>query len=442
MNPFLGNWQEKLAKIDAVMRAISTVTDPEELVNVYWNGIDEFMPFDDYVALSRRGVEAPSYLITRSSRFTEHPNPWKQRERLPKLAGGILGEIVYANAPVYIDDLQARLRPDDPAHFYLQGFRALISAPIYDNGESINCSVILLKPDEEFDPSIIPILHWQAGLFGRGTHNLVLRNQLSEALATLDRELQTIGQIQRSLLPQQVPLIPSFELATYYHTSARAGGDYYDLFPLDDGRWGVFIADVSGHGAPAAVLMAITHAIVHSEPSSHASPRTLLDYLNTRLLRSYTQGGAFVTAFYGVLDPATGTLVYSIAGHPGPRLVRDGGIIAVDEEGGLPLGITPDARYAEASITLRQRDMLLLYTDGITEAMPPPRVDSPRPLFGVERVDALLLDCDGSASSCIERIRDEVDVFCEHAPAVDDQTLILLRCIDRPQAPSTTYHRA
>src|SRR4029079_7773482 len=98
------------------------------------------------------------------------------------------------------------------------------------------------------------------------------------------------GDIQRSLLPRELPAIDGFELAAYYQTSARAGGDYYDFFPLGNGHLGMFIADVSGHGTPAAVLMAITHAIAHAQPGTHAPPAALLQYLNDALANSYTRG--------------------------------------------------------------------------------------------------------------------------------------------------------
>ena len=89
-------WQDELAIIDRTMKAISGVTDPEELVNIYWGGIDELLPGDDYMAVSRRGVEPPYFLVTRSSRFTEHFNPWTQRDRLPKLSGGLAGAMAFA----------------------------------------------------------------------------------------------------------------------------------------------------------------------------------------------------------------------------------------------------------------------------------------------------------------------------------------------------------
>lgn len=142
-------WQEELEIIDDTMKAISGVTDPEELVSRYWEGIDKLLPIHDYISVSRRNVEAPAYLITRSTRFAEHFNPWTQRDRLPKLTGGLMGEIAYANKPVFIDDLPARLSKDDPAWFYLQGFSSLIALPlgIFDNESHKEASVQLQEGD-------------------------------------------------------------------------------------------------------------------------------------------------------------------------------------------------------------------------------------------------------------------------------------------------------
>jgi sigma-B regulation protein RsbU (phosphoserine phosphatase) len=275
-----------------------------------------------------------------------------------------------------------------------------------------------------------PMMHWQAGLFGRGTTNLVLRNQLTLALASLDRELQTVGNIQRSLLPQKLPSIPGFDLAADYITSAQAGGDYYDFFPLADGSWGIFIADVAGHGTPAAVLMAVTHALAHSQPGTHTPPDELLKYLNTQLARSYTRGGAFVTAFYAVLDPNARTLTYARAGHNPPRLVRGESILSLDEVGALPLGIFADQCYPQITIPLERSDVLLLYTDGITEAKAPLNGHSTHDLYGVERLDELLLKCRPcTAQKCIDCIRKDVAAFCKEMPTTDDQTTIVIRCI-------------
>ncbi|QOV88514.1 PP2C family protein-serine/threonine phosphatase [Humisphaera borealis] len=421
-------WKEELAIIDRAMHAISGVTDPEELVSVYWRHIGELVPIKDYVAISRRHEPAPYYVITRSSRFTKEYNPWTQRHLLPRFSGGLLGEIAYANTPIFIDDLPARLKADDPARFYLEGYQSMIALPQYDAGEGLNVTMMLLPKGLEIDPAVIPVLHWQSGLFGRGTQNLVLRNQLEDALSSLDRELQAVGAIQRSLLPGTLPTIPGVQIAAFYQTSARAGGDYYDFFPLSDGTWGIFIADVAGHGTPAAVLMAITHALAHSQPHTHTPPEVLLAKLNNQLTRSYTQGGTFVTAFYAVLDPVTRTLTYCSAGHNPPRLVRGDMIDSLDLNGGLPLGILEDQPYTQAVVSIDVDDLLLLYTDGVTEAYGPVSGDGTRDLFGVERLDAVLKPCrTQDADSCIERIKSAVIEFCRGSAAADDQTLIAMR---------------
>lgn len=419
-----------MAIIDRTMKAISGVTDPEKLISIYWRNIGELVTIKNYLSVSRRNVAPPFYLITRSSRFVEHFNPWTQREQLPRLCGGIVGEIAYANQPVIIDDLPERLKADDPAWFYLQGFQSLVALPQYDGGEGLNVTLMLFPPGVEIDRAMIPMMHWQAGLFGRGTTNLVLRNQLTSALSALDRELKIVGNIQRSLLPQELPDIPGFELAADYLTSAQAGGDYYDFFPLEDGAWGLFIADVAGHGTPAAVLMAITHALAHSHPGQRTPPADLLNYLNRQLTRSYTQSGNFVTAFYAVLDPSSRTLVYARAGHNPPRLVRGNQIVSLDQNGAVPLGILEEQTYCQANARLESGDLLVLYTDGITEARSPLRSGSSLEFFGIERLDDLLLKCGrGSAQDCIDRIRAELAAFSANAALLDDQTLIAVRCL-------------
>jgi sigma-B regulation protein RsbU (phosphoserine phosphatase) len=422
-------WQEELEIVDRTLREISGVSDPEQLINTYWNGIGKLIPANDYIALSRRDVARPNYLITRSSRFANNVNPWTQRERLPLMRGGVLGEVIYANRPVIIDDLPARLSRDDPAYAILEGFGSLIGLPQYDNGESLNATVMLFPPSREIDPSLIPILHWQAGLFGRGATNLVLRNKLEGALRDLDRELRGVGEIQRALLPRQLPQIGGFDIATHYLTSTVAGGDYYDFFPLQDGAWGVLIADVTGHGTPAAVMMAITHALVRAQPSAQRTPPALLTYLNDQLARTYTHNGSFVTAFYALVDPQRRRITYSNAGHNPPRVVRGERILPLDEGGSLPLGVECEQCYEQATATLEPADLLLFYTDGIVEAPAPPRGPTPRQLFGLSRLDTLLLNyTKKSAQDVIDCICDEVHSFTHKTQPADDQTLVAMRC--------------
>jgi sigma-B regulation protein RsbU (phosphoserine phosphatase) len=416
--------------VDRMLKTVSDITDPQEMVRTYWDAIHDLLPVEHYLALSRRGIEPPEFLVTRSSRFTEHWNPWSQRDKLPRLSGGLLGEIAYADRPVVIDDLPARLRADDPGRFYLEGFQSLIALPNYEKGIGVNIGISLFMPGADFDHSIVPMMHWQAGLFGRGTQNLVLRNQLQAALTRLDEEMRVVGEIQRSLLPKELPDLPGFELAAYYETSEQAGGDYYDFFPLGGDECGVFVADVSGHGTPAAVLMAVTHAIAHTRPGRPKPPHDLISYLNRHLAATYTKSGSFVTAFYATLDPIRRQFTYSSAGHNPPRLLRRGQVQSLDQTAGLPLGVSAKETYGEATIALEAEDVLLLYTDGITETMSPPDSTGSQELFGSDRLDALLIDCSrASSEDLINRICAELTNFSGGAPALDDRTLVSLRCL-------------
>jgi sigma-B regulation protein RsbU (phosphoserine phosphatase) len=226
-----------------------------------------------------------------------------------------------------------------------------------------------------------------------------------------------------------LPSISGFRLAAHYETSARAGGDYYDFFPLADGRWGIFIGDVSGHGTPAAVLMAITHAIAHAQPGTHTPPAALLSYLNHQLATAYTREGTFVTAFYAVLDPERRTLTYSRAGHNPPRLARDGKVIALNGIGALPLGIQDGLTYEESTIELKSGDLLLLFTDGVVEATAPESGHLRGAQFGTQRLDEVVLATSGcDASECLDQIRGALAEFTDNASPADDQTLIAMRC--------------
>ena len=156
----------------------------------------------------------------------------------------------------------------------------------------------------------------------------------------------------------------------------------------------------------------------------------MLGYLNGHFVRSYTRAGSFVTAFYAVLDPASRTLTYSTAGHNPPRLVHNHRVDSLDKVGSLPLGVAAGEPYREAAITMERRDLLLLYTDGITEAMAPAERKEAHDLFGVGRLDDILLSCGASAAGdCINRIRAEVIAFAGNTPPTDDQTLMAIRCL-------------
>lgn len=417
------DWRHRLAVIVDTMRDMSRHSDPQEMVRAYGNRIQQFMPLDRRLSLSRRGLAFPQYRITRSTTWTEDINPWREKDRLPLLEGGLLAKLIYDDEPVVIDNLE--LWPNEPATEYLTGCRSLVAIPMYDQGEALNMVVLLRQGQAAFPKDEIPDLVWRSNLFGRATSNLVLKDELQRAYQALDRELKTVGEIQRSLLPAEFPRIPTLDLAAHYQPSQRAGGDYYDFFPLPDEKWGIFIADVSGHGTPAAVLMAVTHCIAHTHPGPNIPPGKVLDYLNHHLAVRYTgQNGHFVTAFYGVYDSPNRRLTYACAGHNPPRIKRceDGSLLTLDQADGLPLGIAAEEQYAEATQQLQAGDQIIFYTDGVTEAR-----NGDGEMFGTHRLDQALENCSLQAAGLLDTVLQAVNEFAHAHAADDDRTLIVAR---------------
>jgi serine phosphatase RsbU (regulator of sigma subunit) len=251
-----------------------------------------------------------------------------------------------------------------------------------------------------------------------------LARRLEEAFRLLDREQQEVGRLQRSLLPAQPPEVPGYSFSVRYATSTRAGGDYYDFFPLARDRIGLVVADASGHGSPAAVVMAVMHALLHTAPETLESPEGALAALNARLIGNMP-AGSFATACYAALDPGTGGIEYALGGHLPALLVRgaDGRVDELGSPDGLPLGISPDARFSRRCARLATGDSLLFYTDGLIEAM-----NDDGEFFGEEGVRRLLVAgrlagpeaiCDG----LVEALRAHTGAL----PPADDVTLVLIR---------------
>jgi sigma-B regulation protein RsbU (phosphoserine phosphatase) len=420
-----GHWRERLEFMVETMKEVSRHTDPEAMVRAYSERMRRIRG-DRLLSLSRRGVEPPKYIIARDSAGGAGPNPWKERDKLPVLEGGVLGEVMYANEARLIEDLV--VADDDPAREILREYHSLAALPIFDGGEALNVVVFLREEGEPFDPETLPDLVWTSNLFGRATHNLVLSDRLKSAYEMVERELKDIASIQQALLPPSLPEIPALDLAAHYEPARRAGGDYYDFLPLPGGAWGLLIADVSGHGAPAAVEMAITRTLAHLRAHTKVEPSEMLEFLNEHLCAHFRQRpGGFVTAFFGIYDPASRALRFASAGHPAPRIrrCRHGTVLTLDDVGGLPLGILSGKRYQQAVRELVAGDLAVLYTDGITEAF-----NGAGEQFGTDRLDRSLEDCGGVAADLIASVLASLEEFTRGRERTDDVTLVVARVTD------------
>jgi serine phosphatase RsbU (regulator of sigma subunit) len=238
-----------------------------------------------------------------------------------------------------------------------------------------------------------------------------------------DRELQLAREIQQRFQPTAPPSVPGYELQGISFPSYQIGGDYYDFIPCQDGRLVIALGDVSGKGTSAALLMSSLHAAVHAQVASCRPITETVGAVN-RYLADNTPANRFVTLFYAELDPLTGALSFINAGH-NPPLIAHGldGTLEQLGAGGLPLGILPDYDYREGRTQLRQGDVLVVYSDGVTETQNPEGDE-----FGTVRLQEVVAqNLTLTASGIRDKIEAALSAFAQGTPAVDDITLVIVK---------------
>jgi sigma-B regulation protein RsbU (phosphoserine phosphatase) len=238
----------------------------------------------------------------------------------------------------------------------------------------------------------------------------------------LEQELQLAREIQHRLLPASAPSVPQFDIAGVSISAREVGGDYFDYLPLENGSVGIAVADVSGKGAAAALLMSSFRASLRSHDLAALGPARTLSHLN-RFVHGSVAPGKFITAFLGVLDPETGRLTYSSAGHEPPLLIEPNGTTSELGTGGLVLGLFPQAEYEEASALLPKGALLAVFTDGVTEAQSPAGE-----FYGeTQLVGTLQRLRSESCPRVLERIVSALKDFSGQAAQFDDVTMVLAR---------------
>ena len=255
--------------------------------------------------------------------------------------------------------------------------------------------------------------------------------QLQQANAWIQREVDQIAEIQRSLLPEGVPQIPGLEIAAHYETFDRAGGDLYAFISDPDQKddpdrtRGILVADAAGHGPAAAVITAMLHTMVHTYPKHPDGPAEVLEYANHHLAAKHIVG-TFVTAVFAFYNPLDRTLQFCCAGHPPPVLKLSPGsgndVTRLDQASHLPLGIVEHVGYKDASITLQSGQTVVLYTDGITEANGPNGK-----MFGIEGIESAVQGCTGEPDCIVNSISDALKAHQAGERPNDDQTIVVIK---------------
>lgn len=270
------------------------------------------------------------------------------------------------------------------------------------------------------------------GLLASQLAQMIDRERLNqEALARqrLERELDLAREIQASFLPDCCPFVPGLQIEAFYRAARQVGGDFYDFIELPPAtsgsapRLGVIIADVTDKGVPAALFMALSRTLIRASAIDGRPPVAVLQRAN-RLILADSRAGLFVTCFYAQIDPATGQIAFANGGHNYPLLYRRaaGKVIPLAAQG-IVLGIIPDPHFAPGELALEPGDVLLFYTDGITEAMNPERE-----LFGDDRLAAVLRATHHQTPAAIvAAVLAAVNAFAGDAPQADDMTMVVIK---------------
>ena len=242
-------------------------------------------------------------------------------------------------------------------------------------------------------------------------------------MAAVEQELSVARRIQQAIVPHVFPDDARISLYGAMIPAREVGGDFFDFFWIDEERLGFAIGDVAGKGVPAALFMAVTRSVLKAVAMGGLAPGVCLRRVN-QLLFPESVRGVFVTLFYGVLNTATGSVEYANAGHNEPVLIRaDGTTPLLARTGGVPVAAVREFAYASHQVALGPGDGLLLYTDGVTEAM-----NSGREQYDVERLMAVLGGLRGAApKSVVEGVVESVQAFVAGAEAHDDLTMLMLR---------------
>jgi len=415
---------DKLRMLLDITKKISRSLDLQEVLNLVMDTLDELIPYDaaGIFVLQCRDKdlvpEGEEPCVFKSEAVRGYDIDELSDLHL-KLGEGFIGSVALSAKPMISADVRK-----DPVYVNARdATRSEMVAPIISNDEVIG--VFDLESDQfnaysEDDLDVLMMLASQVAII---IEKVMLHEQLIEK-KRLEGQLEVARQVQLELLPARDPELIGFDISAYNFPTEEVSGDYYDWVRIYDDQIGVVIADVSGKGVPAAILMAFLRASLraatHIGYATHIS-MTKVNYL----LWESIESNLFVTAFYGILDAQKKTLAYSNAGHNPPLLVNAAGTSRFIEKGEQPLGMFRETRYHEYYLDFEPGDVLVLYTDGATEA-----TNAQGEEFGRKRLaQAVKKAYERPAREMIAMLQMEILEWTDHKGSNDDVTFFIIKAL-------------
>ncbi|HEX2971051.1 MAG TPA: SpoIIE family protein phosphatase [Tepidisphaeraceae bacterium] len=321
----------------------------------------------------------------------------------------------------YVQNMTTDPRVQYPQQSLREGIVSMLSAGMRYKGRHIGVLRVYTSEEKHFSQLEIELLKAVAAQAAAAIENARLLAEALEAEA-LERQVAMAVDVQQRMVPQKSPNVPGIDLACVYVPCFELGGDLYDFMPLPADNLGLVVADVSGKGVPASLIMASVRASLRAHVDNLYYLYEVMRRVNVMLCRD-TKPGEFVTLFYGVLDTNSRRLTYCNAGHPAPLLLRDGKIIELTSNN-LVLGIDPQERYEQAIQDLKKNDVLLMYTDGLTDAM-----NFQRKTYGKQRLIESLAKGGATAEIISQNILWDMRRYVGLTERTDDVTMIVARVL-------------
>ncbi len=335
------------------------------------------------------------------------------------------GLAMLMQTPLLVQDLgQSDPTPWLPEWLAAEGFRGHAVMPLVAEGRSVGALLLNRRQPHMLDEHEVRLLRLMANQAALAIEKARLHQQEVER-QILGKELELAQEIQLSLLPKALPEVAGWEFAAYYQPARQVGGDFYDLFqvPGEPQRLGMVIAGVSGKGVPAALFMALGRTLIRTAALEGSRPPIALVRANEQI-RKENRSGQFVSVCYSTLDVQSGHLIFANAGHNLPLWVKgNSGQVRELVAPGIVLGVLEDVKLTEGEVDLAPGDLLIFYTDGVTESM-----DSSREQFGEERLQEVVGNL-GHASTrqVIEAVVDAVKAHTSDALPFDDITMLVVK---------------
>ena len=415
---------DKLRMLLDVTKKISRSLDRQEVLNLVMDTLDSVIPYDaaGIFLIDCAGKDSLTEGEEQCTFKSEAVRGYDVEELYDlhlKLGEGLLGTVALSGKPIIVNDVRS-----NPVYVNARDrTRSEMVAPIISNDEVIGC--FDLESDElnaysDNDLEVLMLLASQVAII---IEKVELHEQLIEK-KRLQGQLEVARQVQLELLPPMDPELEGFDISAYNFPTEEVSGDYYDWVRIYEDQIAIVIADVSGKGVPAAILMAFLRASLRA--ASHIGYATHISMAKVNyLLWESIERNQFVTAFYGILDASNRTLSFSNAGHNPPLLVKANGESRFITEGEQPLGMFQHTRYHENHVVLEPGDLFVLYTDGATEAESPAGEE-----FGRDRlVDAVKASVDKPAREMISSIQMSVLEWTASAGATDDVTFFVIKAL-------------